>query len=220
LSKVDAALSNGDEYSEDLSGEKSSDDHDVPSNRLRIYKYIKNNPGAHFRKIIKELGLAMGDTQYHLDVLEKSGKVRSRKINMYRRYYAASVLGEKEETILAFLRQETAKDILIYLIEHPYSTQSDLAGFKHYSSPTISWHMSRLIEAGIVSETREGKKKRYSINADRDKLIHILKTYHPSIWNVLAGRLAELFQELSSSHGIKEITGEKDGKNSNSGVLQ
>jgi DNA-binding MarR family transcriptional regulator len=218
LGKADATLK--DRIPEDLSGDEPSNNPAVLSNRLQVFKYIEYNPGAHLRKISKDLRLAMGDTQYHLGILEKSGKIRSRKINFYRRYYPVSIPGEKEEMILAFLRQETAKDILIYLMEHPHSTQSDLAGFKHYSSPTMSWHMSRLIEAGIVSKSREGKKIRYSIDADLDKLIYLLKTYHPGIWSVLASRLAELFEELSSSQNITKITKDKDDENSNSGVLE
>jgi DNA-binding transcriptional ArsR family regulator len=70
--------------------------------------------------------------------------------------------------------------------------------------------MSRLIEAGIVSKTREGKNIRYSIDADHDKLIYLLKTYHPSIWNVLASRLADLFDELSSSQDLTKIAEDKD----------
>lgn len=184
---------------------------DASSNRFRIYRYIENNPGAHLRKISKDLGLAMGDTQYHLDILEKSGRVKSRKINLYRRYYTAAILGEKEEIILGFLRQETTRDILIYLIEHPYSTQRELADYKHFSSPTISWHMSRLIEAGIVQSTKQGKKILYSLDADRDKLVNILKHYHPTLWNNLASRLAELFLELSSSSPTTNDDKDKGG---------
>ena len=220
MGKADTTLKDRDGDPEDLSGDEPSNNHDVVSNRLQVFRYLENNPGAHLRKISKELGLAMGDTQYHLGILEKSGKIRSRKINLYRRYYPASILGEKEELILAFLRQETARDILIFLIGHPQSTQSDLASFKHYSSPTISWHMSRLIEAGIVSKSREGKKIRYSIDANRDKLIYLVKTYHPSVWNVLASRLAELFEELASSQDIMKIAKDKDEENSSSGVLE
>jgi DNA-binding MarR family transcriptional regulator len=218
LGKADPTLK--DRCPEDLSSGEPSNNHDVLSNRLQVFRYVENNPGAHLRKIRKELGLALGDTQYHLAILEKSGKIRSRKINFYRRYYPVSILGEREEMILAFLKQETAKDILIYLMEHPHSTQSDLAGFKHYSTPTISWHMSRLTEAGIVSKSREGKKIRYSIDVDLNTLIYLLKTYHPSIWNVMASRLAELFEELSSSQNITKITKDKDDENSNSGVLE
>lgn len=172
---------------------------DISSNRHQILKYINENPGAHLRRVSKELGLALGDTQYHLGILQKSGKVRSRKVNLYRRYYGASILGEKEEIILAFLRQETARDILIYLIEHQYATQSDLARFKQFSSPTIWRHMSRLIEAGIVDGAKDGKNIVYTIRADHNKLLHILKSYHPSIWNNLAARLADVFEELSYS---------------------
>jgi DNA-binding transcriptional ArsR family regulator len=219
LGEVDATLKNG--YPEDpSSSDNPNSNHDIISNRGLVLKYIENNPGAHLRKISQELGLAIGDTQYHLEMLEKSGKIRSRKINFYRRYYSASILGEREEMILAFLRQETAKDILVYLIEHPHSTQSDLADFKRYSSPTISWHMSRLTEAGIVSKTREGKNIRYSIDADHDKLIYLLKTYHPSIWNVLASRLADLFDELSSSRDLTKLANNKEDENgSSAGVL-
>ncbi len=223
MGEVDATLKN--EYPDDSSSsDNPSNNHDIISNRRLVLSYIENNPGAHLRKISKELGLAMGDTQYHLDILEKSGKIRSRKINFYRRYYSASILGDREEMILAFLRQETTKDILVYLIEHPHSTQSDLADFKSYSSPTISWHMSRLIEAGIVSKTREGKNIRYSIDADHDKLLYLLKTYHPSIWNVLGSRLADLFDELSSSSSSRDLTKyaqdeEDENGSSGAGVL-
>ncbi len=220
MGEVDATLKNGYPDDDPSSRDNPNYNRDIISNRGLVLKYIENNPGAHLRKISKELELAIGDTQYHLDILEKSGKIRSRKINFYRRYYSASILGEREEMILAFLRQETTKDILVYLLEHPHSTQSDLADFKRYSSPTISWHMSRLIEAGIVSKTREGKNIRYSIDADHDKVLYLLKTYHPSLWNVLGSRLADLFDELSSSRDLTKYTKDKeDENNSSAGVV-
>ena len=39
-------------------------------NEERIYIYIKNNPGAHLRRISKELGIALGGIQYQLKQLE------------------------------------------------------------------------------------------------------------------------------------------------------
>ena len=33
---------------------------------------------AYFRKIRRNPGFAVGDTQYHTDILEKSGKIKSR----------------------------------------------------------------------------------------------------------------------------------------------
>ncbi|HET7285782.1 MAG TPA: winged helix-turn-helix domain-containing protein [Nitrososphaeraceae archaeon] len=74
-----------------------------------------------------------------------------------------TVISEQHELILPCLRQDTARDIIIYLIEHTGSTQSDIAKFKNLSAPTINWHMSRLIEAGVVISTREWKTVRYFI---------------------------------------------------------
>jgi predicted transcriptional regulator len=43
----------------------------------RIFDFISENPGCHLRKIRKELSLAMGTVQYHLDKLEKTSKMDS-----------------------------------------------------------------------------------------------------------------------------------------------
>lgn len=172
---------------------KNEDDSEV---RSKIYDYIEKNPGAHLRMITRDLQLGMGATQHHLDVLAKSGRIKSRRINVYRHYYAASVL-EKEHRIIAFLRQETARDIMIYLLVHPGSTQSEIVNFKGFSAPTINWHMTRLEEAGLVTSAKEGRTTRYTI-VDNHGVAAALKTYHENIWDKLLSRFAELFIQISS----------------------
>ncbi|MDE1826641.1 MAG: winged helix-turn-helix transcriptional regulator [Thaumarchaeota archaeon] len=171
-------------------------DEDDSEIRSKIYDYIEKNPGAHLRMITRELQLGMGATQHHLDVLEKSGRIKSRRINVYRHYFVMRVL-DKEHHILAFLRQETARDILVYLLEHPWSTQSDIIKFKGFSAPTISWHMSRLEEAELVRSIKEGRTMKYSI-IDNQSIAAALKTYHANIWDKLLSRFAELFIQISS----------------------
>ena len=179
--------------------DKNEDDSEV---RSKIYDYIEKNPGAHLRMITRDLQLGMGATQHHLDVLAKSGRIKSRRINVYRHYYTASVL-EREHHILAFLKQETARDILIFLLEHPRSTQSDIVKFKGFSPPTISWHMSRLVEAGIVKSIRDGRTVRYELTIDLQNMASLLREYHPSIWDRLLDRFADLFLQLSSEEKEK-----------------
>jgi predicted transcriptional regulator len=176
-----------------LRNEKDENDSE---NRTRVYNYIKKNPGAHLRMITRELEMGMGATQHHLDILEKSGKIKSRRINIYRHYYAVEVL-DAEHNILAFLRQETAMDILTYLMEHPKSTQSDIINFKGFSAPTISWHMTRLEQAGLISSVKEGRTIRYTIT-DMQSIAMSLKTYHPNVWDKMLSRFADLFLQISS----------------------
>ncbi len=178
------------------------DDEGISENRQRIYEFIKNNPGAHLRMICRELELAMGATQHHLAILEKSGRIKSKRFNLHRHYYAAEVL-DIQHALLAFLRQETARDILIYLIEHPNSTQSDIANFKNFSHPTISWHMSRLVESGVVSSRKDGKIIKYEV-IDVKSVAALVKVYHPNIWDKLTDSLAEMFLELASREGEKD----------------
>jgi predicted transcriptional regulator len=184
-----------------LRNEKDENDSE---NRTRVYNYIKKNPGAHLRMITRELDIGMGATQHHLDILEKSGKVKSRRINIYRHYYAVEVL-DAEHNILAFLRQETAMDILTYLMEHPRSTQSDIINFKGFSAPTISWHMARLEQAGLVSSIKDGRTIRYTIT-DMQSISMALKTYHPNVWDKMLSRFADLFLQISSKSGEDKST--------------
>jgi hypothetical protein len=62
----------------------------------------------------------------------------------------------------------------------------------HLSASTINWHMSRLIEAGLVITTKNGRMISYYIE-DPIHLINSLRTYSPQIWNRLADKFAELF---------------------------
>lgn len=168
----------------------------ISDNKQRIYDFIKNNPGTHLRKISKELNIAMGDTQYNLNLLEKSGSIKSRRIGRHRTYYTVSISGERSESILAVLQQETPRDILLYLIENPGATQGDIVRLENFTAPTINEYMCRLIEIGLVRSHKEGRFVKYYLKGDIHDIIVLLKSYHPSIWNKLSNRLAEVFLDL------------------------
>jgi predicted transcriptional regulator len=148
----------------------------IQPNRNRIYQHIVDNPGCHLRKIRKDLKLAVGDTQYHLQILEKTSLIKSRRMGIFRVYYAASVLEQRQESILAVLRQEVPRDIILFLLEHPGSTQGEIARHKDFTAPTINWHMSRLIEIGLIRSKKEGKFVNYYVEGNvRDITINYFK---------------------------------------------
>ena len=184
----------------------------IPKNKQRVYDYVKNHPGSHLRKISKELNMAASDAQYLLNILEKAALVRLRRMGLYKTYCPASIVGERYGYILAVLQQETPKNIVIYLIENSEATQRDIAQHMGLAAPTINWQMRRLIEIGLVYSRKEGKFVKYSLKGDINDIITLLRSYHPSIWDKLSDRLAELFlgiihtthSEIGSDH-----TGEK-----------
>ena len=199
-------------------GERREEESTIQSNKEHIYQYIANNPGCHLRKIIKDLGLAMGDTQHHLKMLEKTDLIKSRRIGVFRRYYTVSIYGERLESLLAILRQEVPRDIILYLIENPGANQGEIAHYKNFSAPTINWHMSRLIEKGLVRSSKQGKFVNYYVEGNMKDITNILKMYYPSIWTKLSNRLADLFMDLSSvstlqDNEVKEMSEATTNKN-------
>jgi predicted transcriptional regulator len=108
-----------------------------------------------------------------------------------------SIINEQNESILAFLRQNTSRDILIYLIDHAGSTQNEIANFKNFKAPTISWHMNRLMDAGIISSVKEGKSVQYFIK-EPESLTDLLRNYFPAIWSGLSDKFAKLFIQIST----------------------
>jgi predicted transcriptional regulator len=186
--------------------EKNEIFNDISENRADIYNYILLNPGTYLRKIFKDVGLAMGDTQYHLSVLEKKGYVKSRKVGKHRHYYPMLVNSGEEELILALLRQ-TTRDILVYLIENIGATQSDLSNFIHFSTPTIYWYMKRLISSGLVVGFKEGNVIRYYVS-DISSLTECIRKYMPDTWMNLASKFADMYLNIT-----KKILSQKQNNN-------
>lgn len=169
------------------------------TNKDRIYQYIKNNPGTHLRKIKKELGLAMGDIQYNLNVLERLELIKYRRLGIYKHYYAKSILGSRNELILAILQQETPRAIILCLIEFPGLSQKEMAHNLRFSIPTIKWHILKLIEINLIRIHNEGRTTKYYVNGDIMDFIILMKSYHPSLVTRLSSRLVDIFIELSSA---------------------
>jgi predicted transcriptional regulator len=178
----------------------------IPDNRSRIYDYIKNNPGSHLRKISKDLVIAIGDTQHHLSVLDKLGVIKSKRKGMYKVHYTVSILGKRDEDILAALQQETPREIILYLIESPSLSQVEIAHYISVTAPTINWHMSNLLNVGLVTGHKEGRFVKYFLEGDVSDIIGLLKSYYPTIWTKLSDRLTDLFLDLASSSRPESTT--------------
>ena len=163
----------------------------------RVLLYIQENPGCHLRKIKKELELAMGTVQYQLDRLEKAGKIKSNRHGLYKYYFSVDLI-ESDKDVLEVLTQETAREILMFIIERVNPTHTDISAKIQISSASVNWHIRRLMEFGLIDEEKEGKYKRYRLRVDSKSIIALIKNYYPSIWDKWSGRLAEMFLSMST----------------------
>jgi predicted transcriptional regulator len=163
----------------------------------QILQFIHENPSCHLRKIKKELGLAMGTVQYHLDKLEKAGRITAQKQGLHKYYFAVGAFEENEKQLLEVLTNETAREIVMFIVEQNYPSQTEISKHVGITSASVSWQIKRLQDSRIVDEVKEGKFKRYKLHGDSKQVIALLRNYYPDIWSRWSNRLAEMFLSLS-----------------------
>ena len=170
---------------------------DLNENTRLVLQFIQKNPGCHMRQIQRELTMAMGTIQYHLNALEEMGRIVSERADSHRFYFPVGSFGALERNILKILNHDSAREILLFIIERKNPTQTDIVNGIKISSGTANWHLTRLLSYGVISQEREGKFKRYMLNGRPDAVIKLLQNYHTSSWNKWSNKLAELFLSIS-----------------------
>ena len=150
------------------------DDTGAGNTRGPIAGYLAATPGAHLSKIRVDLGLATGETQYHLRRLEKETVVESRRDGDYRRFFPAHRFDETEQIALGYLRRETPRGMVIALLRDPDATASDLASRLGVSRPTVSKHAAELERADVLS-----REDGYALSAP-ETLLTLLVRYADS----------------------------------------
>ena len=174
----------------------------------RILVFIQENPSCHLRRIKKELDLAMGTVQYHLDRLEKAGKITSQKHGLHKYYFAVG-FEENEKQLLEVLSNETAREILMLIVERKSPSQTEIGEYVGISPASVNWHIKRLEDSKIIDGIREGKFKRYKLRGDSRQVAAMLKNFYPNIWDRWSNRLAEMFLSMSSQAAEEKREGKE-----------
>jgi predicted transcriptional regulator len=169
----------------------------------KVLCFIQDNPGCHLRRIKREIDISMGTVQYHLHKLEKMGRVTSTRRGLYKYYFPSGLFRENEKEILEVLTHETARKILMFIIEQKSPTQTDIVNSVRISARSISWHVGRLIALKMIREIKDGKYKRYQLQDDAKDILTLLRSYYPSVWDKWSMRVVEMFLSLSSSRELK-----------------
>jgi predicted transcriptional regulator len=144
----------------------------------------------------------MGDVQYHIRRLERDGRISSGRRGFYRFFYQSALFGEKQRDVLGVLSLDTPRELLLNIIEKPSSSQEELARAAMVSQPTVSWHLRRLIDLGILEKQQTGKNATYRVvGSTAPEIATFLRSYHPTVWEKWSSRLADIFIAYSDDDG-------------------
>lgn len=123
--------------------------------RERVFAFVKENPGSHYREIRRALDLPNGVLVHHLDVLVREGFVRAQRDGMYRRFYPAGSLVPPAAPVA-----DTSERVLAFVRANPGATGSSVARALAASPSLVSYHVDRLEATGRLARAREGREVR------------------------------------------------------------
>ncbi|MCI0560671.1 MAG: winged helix-turn-helix transcriptional regulator [Nitrososphaera sp.] len=158
-----------------------------------LMRHIEQNPGIRYRELLRLTGLVNGVLTYHLSALEKSGAVRAERQSRVTHYYPISV-SDKESSILKYVRHEPVREIILFVLDHDLCTFAEVVERTGKAPSTISSHLKRLREAGIIA-VRFGEYQLYKI-ADRELVTEVLSKYRQSLVDRVVDSYAEIVEEL------------------------
>lgn len=147
--------------------------------RRELFEHVQENPGIHFSQLKRDLDMETGLLQYHLQELEEYDVLESEDHQGKRRVFVARELDEEERAILAVLRYETTRGILLYLLGDGPARNGAIAEALEVTPATISWHLSNLQEDDIVESVKDGRTTLYQV-ANEELTVQLLMRYQES----------------------------------------
>jgi predicted transcriptional regulator len=161
--------------------------------RRRIYDLLVESPGLHFREIQRRAAVAYGALQYHLEFLTKHGLIVEEKGREYSRFFPANFRSIRERELMSLLRQESIRRILLQLLDSHGSRNRDMVAKLGLSAPTISWHLSRLLQAGAVVQERRDGEVVFRVS-EPDAVTRLLVTYKSGFFDKIVDRFVEVWE--------------------------
>ena len=123
--------------------------------RAALYEAIEESPGAYLSAVCESAEVPVSTARHHLDVLEAEGLVTTAKVRGKRRFYPGHAAADAE--LVAALEDEGTAPVLHALARLGDSHGGRLADELDRDPSTVSHHLSRLEDAGLVEREREGR---------------------------------------------------------------
>jgi predicted transcriptional regulator len=163
--------------------------------RDKLLRHINGNPGILYRELLRLSNLTNGVLTYHLALLEKSDRIQvDRNENKKITRYCPNNISIQETNIIGCIRQDATRQIILFILEDDLSTFDEIIDHTKKAPSTISWHLKRLKEAGIIS-IQHGRYPLYHVT-DREMVAEVLRKYKQSFIDKVVDRYTETIEEL------------------------
>ena len=176
--------------------QQQGDQNDVHN---KLIRYINGQPGIRYRELLRLSGLSNGVLTYHITNLEKSGRIIADRSNNNKitRYYPNNIPAE-EADIIGHIRNNAARQIILFILEHDSCTFNEIIEYTKKAPSTISWHLKRLKDAGILSvlyNTSRCQQRLYKVR-DLESIANVLSKYKETFADKIVNNYTEIMEDL------------------------
>jgi predicted transcriptional regulator len=164
--------------------------------KATLMMHINNIPGIRYRELLRMTGLSNGVLAYHLNALEKSFQIRVDRQREIRttRYYSISIPNQ-ESDILRQLRNNVSRQIIKFILDNDLCTFNEIVEHLGKAASTVSWHLKRLKEAGLISIKYGGEYQLYRL-VDRELVYNVISKYKKTFVDKVINNYTEMVEEL------------------------
>jgi predicted transcriptional regulator len=168
-------------------------------NRQLAKELISLLPGIHLRRLSRLLRLGESSTRYHLDRLERDGKITCSREGEYLRAYPSSMRREDERRLYTLLQRGTARRVLKALMAAGDKgrglTNDELSRVTRLSRSVVSEYASSFRGLGLVGKvvTKEGRPVLKIEERERRHLSLILSNLERNLFTVTTDRFVDLW---------------------------
>ncbi len=145
---------------------------------LLLMEIIQNNPGIHFREIMRVSGLKNEVLSHYLKKFEKNGVVKVMRTPRRTGFYPPQI-SEEESNVIRALRRQTPRDILLALIENNELGFKEIVSAVGKSPSTVSVYLSQMVSDKLI-EIRFVDLEKYCVKT-RDVVDRLIEDCRPSL---------------------------------------
>ena len=160
-----------------------------------LLNYININPGIRYRELLRLSGFGNGVLTYHLFMLERKGKIRVHRIRTKITRYYLSQIPDKDTNMLSSLKNKMTRQLVMYILTHDMCSFSSIVECSGKAPSTISWHLNRLRDTGIISVETSERSQHYTL-VNSIEVKKILRSYKQAFMDKSVDNYVEMMNQL------------------------
>jgi predicted transcriptional regulator len=165
-----------------------------------LLSFVQRYPGVHLREIRRRLAIPIGTLDYHLYQLGRKGLIAIRFQGGYKCAFPETPVGfgapipEEEKVLLALLRQEVPRAVLLQLYLEGATAPHRLGEAISTTGSNLSYFLKRLESLGVIR--REGQGAERVVRLLEPVRVHAILLRYPPLPESSLDRFMRFWAEL------------------------